>query len=177
PFLTSFVAEDSFLPRWLSKRGHRLVFSNGIILLTVLALTLLLVIGANLNALVPFYAIGVFTGFSMAGFGMARYHRRTKEPAWRRRLVINVTAGVYTALVVVIFAIVKFTEGAWLVVLVFPVLVFAFIRLNRRSRVEAEVLQDIGGRKPRRQPSYARRPVLVFVDALSLATAPGLRYV
>src|SRR5215467_7179927 len=71
PFLTSFVAEDSFLPRWLSKRGHRLVFSNGIVLLTVLALTLLLVVGANINALVPFYAIGVFTGFSMAGFGMA----------------------------------------------------------------------------------------------------------
>ena len=91
----------------------------------MLALTLLLVVGANINALVPFYAIGVFTGFSMAGFGMARYHRRTKEPGWRRRLVINFTAGVYTALVVVIFAIVKFTEGAWLVVVVFPVLVFA----------------------------------------------------
>ena len=78
PFLTSFVAEDSFLPRWLSKRGHRLVFSNGIIVLTVLALALLLVVGANVNDLVPFYAIGVFTGFSMAGFGMARYHRRTQ---------------------------------------------------------------------------------------------------
>ena len=78
PFLTSFVAEDSFLPRWLTKRGHRLVFSNGIIVLTVLALTLLLVVGANVNALVPFYAIGVFTGFSMAGFGMARYHQRTQ---------------------------------------------------------------------------------------------------
>ena len=106
PFLTSFVAEDSFLPRWLSKRGHRLVFSNGIIVLTVLALTLLLVVGANTNNLVPFYAIGVFTGFSMAGFGMARYHRKTKEPGWRRRRVINFTAGVYTALVVVIFAVV-----------------------------------------------------------------------
>src|SRR5262245_42573698 len=176
PFLTSFVAEDSFLPRWLSKRGHRLVFSNGIVLLTVLALTLLLVVGANINALVPFYAIGVFTGFSMAGFGMARYHRRTKEPAWRRRLVINFTAGVYTALVVVIFAIVKFTEGAWLVVVVFPVLVFAFIRLNRRYRVEAEVLQDIGGRKPRDPPNYARRTVLVFVDEFNLATIAGLRY-
>jgi amino acid transporter len=176
PFLTSFVAEDSFLPRWLSKRGHRLVFSNGIILLTVLALTLLLVVGANINALVPFYAIGVFTGFSMAGFGMARYHRRTREPAWRRRLVINFTAGVYTALVVVIFAVVKFTEGAWLVVVVFPVLVFAFIRLNRRYRVEAEVLQDIGGRKPRDPPNYARRTVLVFVDEFNLATVAGLRY-
>ena len=85
PFLTSFVAEDSFLPRWLSKRGHRLVFSNGIVLLAVLALALLLAVGANTNNLVPFYAIGVFTGFSMAGFGMARYHRREKEPGWRRR--------------------------------------------------------------------------------------------
>jgi amino acid transporter len=176
PFLTSFVAEDSFLPRWLSKRGHRLVFSNGIVLLTVLALTLLLVVGANINALVPFYAIGVFTGFSMAGFGMARYHRRTREPAWRRRLVINFTAGVYTALVVVIFAIVKFTEGAWLVVVVFPVLVFAFIRLNRRYRMEAEVLEDIGGRKPPDPPNYARRTVLVLVDEFNLATIAGLRY-
>src|SRR5207244_4424512 len=108
PFLTSFVAEDSFLPRWLSKRGHRLVFSNGIIVLTVVALALLLVVGANTNNLVPFYAIGVFTGFAMAGFGMARYHRKTKEPGWRRRLIINFACGVYTALVVVIFAIVKF---------------------------------------------------------------------
>jgi amino acid transporter len=176
PFLTSFVAEDSFLPRWLSKRGHRLVFSNGIIVLTILSLALVLVVGANTNNLVPFYAIGVFTGFAMAGFGMARYHRRTKEPAWRRRLVINFTAGVYTALVVVIFAIVKFTEGAWLVVVVFPVGVFAFIRLNHRYRMEAEVLQDIGGRKPPDPPNYARRTVLVFVDEFNLATIAGLRY-
>jgi amino acid transporter len=176
PFLTSFVAEDSFLPRWLSKRGHRLVFSNGIIVLTVLALALLLVVGANTNALVPFYAIGVFTGFAMAGFGMARYHRRTKEPAWRRRLVINFTAGVYTALVVMIFAIVKFTEGAWLVVVVFPVLVFTFIRLNRQYRAEAGVLENIGGRKPPDPPNYARRTVLVFVDEFNLATIAALRY-
>src|SRR5207247_7197121 len=84
PFLTSFVAEDSFLPRWLSKRGHRLVFSSGIIVLTVLALTLGLAVGFNVNHLIPFYAIGVFTGFSMAGFGMARYHGRHKGPGWRR---------------------------------------------------------------------------------------------
>ena len=75
PFLTSFVAEDSFLPRWLMKRGQRLVFSNGIIVLTVLSVTLIGVVGANVNALVPFYAIGVFTAFTMAGFGMAKYYR------------------------------------------------------------------------------------------------------
>jgi amino acid transporter len=176
PFLTSFVAEDSFLPRWLSKRGHRLVFSNGIIVLTVLALTLLLVVGANTNNLVPFYAIGVFTGFSMAGFGMARYHRRTKEPAWRRRFVINFIAGVYTALVVVIFAAVKFTEGAWLVVAVFPVMVFLLIRLNRQYRREAGVVEAISAGKPPDPPNYRSRTVLVLVDDFDLAAIAALRY-
>ena len=176
PFLTSFVAEDSFLPRWLSKRGHRLVFSNGIIVLTVLALALLLVAGANTNNLVPFYAIGVFTGFSMAGFGMARYHRRTKEPAWRRRLVINFACGVYTALVVVIFAIVKFTEGAWLVVAVFPVMVFVLVRLNRQYRLEAGTAGALGAGQPPDPPNFARRTVLVFVDDFDLAVIAALRY-
>jgi amino acid transporter len=119
PFLTNFVAEDAFLPRWLTKRGHRLVFSNGIIVLTVLSVSLILAVGANVNNLVPFYAIGVFTAFTMAGFGMAKYHHRHKEAGWRRKLVINFSAGVLSAIVVVIFAIVKFTEGAWLIV--FPV--------------------------------------------------------
>jgi amino acid transporter len=176
PFLASFVAEDSFLPRWLSKRGHRLVFSNGIIVLTVLALSLLLAVGANTNSLVPFYAIGVFTGFSMAGFGMARYHRRVKEQAWRRRRAINLTGGIYTALVVAIFAIVKFTEGAWVVVIVFPIGVYAFIRLNREYRMEAGVLENLEEHKPAPPPNYPRRTVLVFVDDFDLATIAAIRY-
>ncbi len=177
PFLSSFVAEDSFLPRWLSKRGHRLVFSNGIIVLTILAVALLLVVGANTNNLVPFYAIGVFTGFSMAGFGMVRYHTRTKEPGWRWRRVINFVAGVFTSLVVVIFAIVKFNEGAWLVVVVFPIGVYAFIRLNREYRMESQVLERIGDRpKPPEPPKYTRRVVYVLVDSFDLATIAALRY-
>jgi hypothetical protein len=180
PFLTSFVAEDSFLPRWLSKRGHRLVFSNGIIVLTILALALLFAVGANTNNLVPFYAIGVFTGFSMAGFGMVRYHLRQREQGWRRRLTVNLTGGIYTALVVVIFAVVKFTEGAWLVVVVFPIGVFAFIRLNRQYRTESRVLENIGVRRasgePPRQPNYTRRVVIVFVDDFDLSTIAALRY-
>ncbi len=180
PFLASFVAEDSFLPRWLSKRGHRLVFSNGIVVLTILALSLLLAVGANTNNLVPFYAIGVFTGFSMAGFGMVRYHLRRREQGWRRRLVINLTGGIYTALVVLIFAVVKFTEGAWLVIVVFPIGVFAFIRLNRQYRTESRVLENIGVRRasgePQRQSNYTRRVVIVFVDDFDLATLAALRY-
>ncbi len=163
PFLASFVAEDSFLPRWLTKRGHRLVFSSGIIVLTVVSLTLLIVVGANVNRLIPFYAIGVFTGFTMAGFGMARYHRRHRGPHWRRHFAISVTGGIYTGLVVMIFAIVKFTEGAWLVVVVFPLLVFAFIRLNRQYRMEATVLEGIGSRG-----GPARAADLLAADRLRL---------
>jgi amino acid transporter len=176
PFLASFVAEDAFLPRWLTKRGHRLVFSNGIVMLAVVSATLLAVVGSNVNRLVPFYAIGVFTAFTMAGFGMARYHSRHREPGWRRRRVINFSAGVTSAVVVLIFAITKFTEGAWVVVVLFPALVFALIRLNREYRMEASVLANIGAR-PRQDPvTYSRRTVLVFVDEFDLATLAALRY-
>ena len=176
PFLASFVAEDAFLPRWLTKRGHRLVFSNGIIVLTVVSLALIVTVGANVNNLVPFYAIGVFTGFSLAGFGMARYHARMKEPGWRRRRVINLSAGVLTALVVLIFAVTKFTEGAWLIVIIGPVGVFALIRLNRQYSLESQVLETISGRQPPPLPHYARRTILVFVDNFDLATLAALRY-
>ena len=180
PFLASFVAEDSFLPRWLTKRGHRLVFSNGIIILTVISLTLGLVVGFNVDGLVPFYAIGVFTGFSMAGFGMARYHLRTREPGWQRKLVINTIGGIYTVVVVLIFAVVKFTEGAWLIVIVGPVLVLALIRLNREYRAEAQVLETLGVRRASgvgpSQPNYTRRVVVVFVDDFDLSTIAALRY-
>ena len=181
PFLTSFVAEDSFLPRWLMKRGQRLVFSNGIIVLTVLSVTLIGVVGANVNALVPFYAIGVFTAFSMAGFGMAKYYRTHQGPGWRHKLVICFSSGVLTSIVVVIFAVVKFTSGAWLILIIFPVGVFALIRLNREYRTEARVLETIGERRAssggvQRPPNYSRRVVIVFVDDFDLSTIAALRY-
>jgi amino acid transporter len=180
PFLASFVAQDAFLPRWLTKRGHRLVFSNGIIVLTVVSLALILAVGANVNNLVPFYAIGVFTGFSVAGFGMSKYHLTHKERGWRRPLVINFSAGVLTAFVVLIFAVTKFTEGAWLIVVVGPILVFILMRLNREYRAEDQVLENIGDRRAAgivpRQPNYTRRVVLVLVESMDLATLAALRY-
>jgi amino acid transporter len=176
PFLTSYVAGDSFLPRWLLKRGHRLVFSNGIIVLTIASVSLLLIRGADVNELVPLYAIGVFTAFSMAGFGMARYQSKHRTPGWRRRMIINFSAGVLTVIVVAIFAIVKFTEGAWLVVVLFIVLVPALIRLNREYSAETEVLDTITGTQPPPPPHYTRRTVFVFVDSFDLATLAALRY-
>jgi amino acid transporter len=177
PFLANFVAEDAFLPRWLTKRGHRLVFSNGIVVLAVLSCALLAGAGANVNALVPFYAIGVFTAFTMAGFGMAKYHHTHREEHWRRKLVINFSAGVTSLIVVAIFVLVKFTEGAWLVVILFAIGVPALIRLNREYGMEAQVLERISDRpKPPAAPNYSRRTVFVFVDSFDLATIAALRY-
>ncbi|MDX6338810.1 MAG: hypothetical protein QOG05_6150 [Streptosporangiaceae bacterium] len=177
PFLANFVAEDAFLPRWLTKRGHRLVFSNGIIVLAVLSCALLAGAGANVNRLVPFYAIGVFTAFTLAGFGMAKYHQTHKEPHWRRKLVINFSAGLISLIVVLIFVVVKFTEGAWLVVILFAIGVPALIRLNREYGMEAQVLERISDRpKPPAAPNYTRRTVFVFVDSFDLATIAALRY-
>jgi len=116
----------------------------------------------------------------MAGFGMSKYHLTHKERGWRRRLVINFSAGVTTAFVVLIFAVTKFTEGAWLVVVVGPILVFVLMRLNREYRAEDQVLEDIGDRRAAgiapRQPNFTRRVVLVFVDSMDLATLAALRY-
>jgi amino acid transporter len=176
PFLTSYVAGDSFLPRWLLKRGHRLVFSNAIILLTVTSVALLIIKNADVNSLVPLYAIGVFTAFTMAGFGMAKYHHTHREPGWRRRFAINFSAGALSLVVVLIFAVVKFTEGAWVVLVLFVVLVPALIRLNAEYRAEAEVLETISGAQPPPPPHYSRRVVFVFVDSFDLATLAALRY-
>lgn len=175
PFLASFVAEDRFLPRQLTKRGHRLVFSNGIIVLTVLSVALLLFTGGSVNSLVPFYAIGVFTGFAMAGYGMTRHHLRYREAGWRHRLVINLSAGVAATVVVFIFAIAKFTEGAWLIVVVFPMLVGLLIRLNREYRAEAVILETVR-EDQLRAANYARHQLYVLVNGVDLAVVEALRY-
>jgi amino acid transporter len=175
PALASFVAEDRFLPRPLMKRGHRLVFSNGIITLTALSVALLILTGGSVNALVPFYAIGVFTGFSMAGYGMSKHHLKHREPGWPYKLVINFTAGLLSTVVVGIFAVAKFTEGAWLVVVVFPILVLGLMRLNKQYRAEASVLEMSRTHRPE-LAGYLSHKVLVFVDSVDLAELQALRY-
>jgi amino acid transporter len=175
PALASFVAEDRFLPRPLTKRGHRLVFSNGIITLTTLAVALLLVTRASVNALVPFFAIGVFTAFAMAGFGMSRHHYTHRGHGWHRKVLVNLSAGIMSAIVVGIFVVAKFTEGAWLVVVVFPFLVYGLIRLNQQYSAEASVLEMSRTERPE-LAKYARLRVFVFVDSVDLAEVEALRY-
>ena len=175
PALTHFVAEDRFLPRPLMKRGHRLVFSNAIILLTVLAVVLLIATGGGVNALVPMFAMGVFTAFSMAGYGMTKHHLTHRGPGWHYKLLINLSAGILSTSVVLIFAIAKFTEGAWLVVVVFPLLVLMLMRLNRQYRAEASVLETSLTERPD-FARHARHRVFVFVDSIDLAEIEAMRY-
>src|SRR6202034_3251185 len=175
PYLASFVAGDQFLPRQLTRRGHRLAFSNGILVLAVVAITLLLVTRARVSALVALYAIGVFTGFTMAGAGMVKHHLTHKEGHWRRSLAINGCAAFLSATVVLIFAIAKFTEGAWVVVVVGPIMFIGLIRLHRRYVAEEQLL-ELGASHATEAPILSRHVVVVLVDHFDLAVARALQY-
>jgi amino acid transporter len=175
PFLASFVAGDRFLPRQLTKRGHRLTFSNGIIVLAIVAIALLVVTDSDVTSLVAVYAIGVFTGFTMAGAGLSKYHLRHREPGWRHKLVINASASVMSLVVVGVLVVAKFSQGAWTVVVLFPILTFALIWLNRQYRNEAQQLER-GAAEASELPILRRHVVLVFVDRLDLASARAIQY-
>ena len=175
PNLASFVAQDAYLPRQLTRRGHRLVFSNGILVLAAVSIAILLITKASVDRLVAVYAIGVFTGFTMAGAGMVRYHLRMREPHWRVRTAINGFASVLSAIVVVIFAVTKFTQGAWTVVVLFPLLVFVLIRLHHTYQDEEAALEE-GVQNALEAPVLRHHQVVVLVERLDLATARALQY-
>jgi len=174
PLLCNFVATDGYLPRQLTKRGHRLAFSNGILLLAGGGIFLVLITAGSVEHLVAFYALGVFTGFTLAGFGMARYFKRTKPDNWRVKYVINWLAGSISLLIVIIFSVVKFTQGAWLVLLVSPILVISFLRLRRQYTNEQAALSV--RQEHERATSIARHDVTVLVDNVDLATVGAIRY-
>jgi amino acid transporter len=176
PFLVSFVAEDSFLPRTLTVRGHRLVFSNGIIVLAAASIVLLLATGAKVASLIPMYAIGVFTGFTMAGAGMTKHHLTNRDPGWKRSVVINATAGVVCLLVVVIFAVTEFTRGAWVVVVVMPILIYGLSRTNAQYRSEDAVLAEGAAAVACEAPVLRRHTAIVLVDRIDMATARAIQY-
>ncbi|HMD91944.1 MAG TPA: OB-fold nucleic acid binding domain-containing protein, partial [Trebonia sp.] len=109
-------------------------------------------------------------------FGMAKYHHTRREQGWRSKFVINFSAGALSLVVVIIFAVVKFTEGAWVVLVLFVVLVPALIRLNAEYRAETDVLETVSGEQEKPAPHYSRRTIFVFVDGFDLATLAALRY-
>ncbi|RKT08739.1 amino acid/polyamine/organocation transporter (APC superfamily) [Streptomyces sp. 1114.5] len=174
PFLASFVADDSFLPRSLTRRGHRLAFSNGILVLTAVSLALLLVTRGNVTELVSLYAIGVFTGFVMATAGLAKHHWQRREEHRLLKTAVNAAAATASAAVVVVFAVTKFTEGAWVVVILFPLGVWGLIRTNERYRTERTALEAAPATAT--TATRSRHVVMLLVDRLDLAVLAALSY-
>jgi len=175
PRLASFHAGDNFMPRWLTKRGHRLVFSNGIVGLAATAILLIIVTEAKVDRLIPLYAIGVFTSFTLSQAGMARHHIREKEPRWRWGLVVNGIGAVLSAVVDVIIAITKFKHGAWVIVVLVPIMVVFLVRLARQYELEGSQLEH-GVPEAVTAPVLRRHVALVFVDTLDLASARAIQY-
>ena len=175
PRLASFAAADSFMPRQLQKRGHRLVFSNGIISLSAAAIVLVIATDAKVSRLIPLYAIGVFTSFTLSQSGMAKHHLTHREEGWRRGLVINATGAVLSLVVDVIIAVTKFAEGGWVIIVAVPILVVVLLRLNRQYLgEEVELQRDAPGAAAAR--ILRRHVVVVFVNQLDLATARAIQY-
>ncbi len=134
PRLSSIIASDGYLPRQFANRGDRLVFSNGIVFLAGAAIGLIVAFGGVTNALIPLYAIGVFTSFTLSQAGMVRHHMKEREPGWRRSLVVNAIGSVATGIVTLIVAITKFTIGAWVPIVVVPLIILLFMAIRRHYR-------------------------------------------
>lgn len=126
PRLSSLLARDRFLPRQFANRGDKLVFSNGIIMLAVFSGILVIFFGGDTSRLIPLYAVGVFLSFTLSQLGMVRRWNRTRSPRWKKSIVVNAVGAVATFTVLCVFIATKFIHGAWIVVVVIPLLVIFF---------------------------------------------------
>jgi len=131
PVLASLLARDRYLPRSFAIRGDRLVFERGIWVLAIASAVLLVAVNGNTQALIPMFAIGVFTGFTLSQFGMVVHWRKTKPSGWKLRATLNLAGTFATGLATMLFVITKFVEGAWVVVLAVPAIIFLFGRIHR----------------------------------------------
>ncbi|MBX2861902.1 MAG: APC family permease [Vampirovibrio sp.] len=173
PRLAAILAEDGFLPRQLKNLGDKLVFSNGILILGVLSLFLIIIYQADTHALIPLYAVGVFLSFSLAQAGMVMDHLSKREPGWKRRLLINGVGALATGVVTIILAIEKWTEGAWMVIVLIALLILLFrsIRQHYQAVAKQLVLPETGY-----CPVSVEHTVLVLVSSLNKGTIPALEY-
>jgi amino acid transporter len=131
PRLSSILARDGYMPRQFAARGDRLAFSNGILALAVVAALLIWMFKGQTSALIPLYAIGVFVCFTLSQAGMVVHWFRSREPGWRWRAALNGVGALATALVSVVQVGTKFTEGAWIVVLLIPLIIYVLVRIHR----------------------------------------------
>ncbi|MDP8938467.1 MAG: APC family permease [Actinomycetota bacterium] len=140
PRLSSIIARDSYLPRQFMNQGDRLVFSNGVVFLAVAAGGLLIAFGGITTALIPLYAVGVFTSFTLSQSGMVKRHLNLREPGWRKNIVVNAVGATATFTVLLIVAVSKFAVGAWLPIVVIPLVIALFTAIRRHYDRVAEAL-------------------------------------
>ena len=174
PLLASFASGDALLPRQLRKRGHRLVYSNGIIALSAVAIFLIVAFQADTHALIPLYAVGVVTSFTLAQAGMTRRHLRLREPGWRGGVLVNGVGAAVTMVALVVIVVGKFTQGAWMVVIAIPLLVWLLLRIQQTygrelSQLKVQASQRLAPPKPRHE-------VVVLIEDLDQAALSALQY-
>ena len=172
PRLSAILARDRFMPRQFENRGDRLVFSNGIIVLGLLAALLLVAFDADVSRLIQLYVVGVFTAFTLSQTGMARHWVRKREGNWRRSIVINGVGAVATGTVLVVIAASKFLHGAWIVIVAIPVLVLVLRGINRHYEAVSRGLRR--GREDPRAAAVTR--VALVLTEFDAAAQQALGY-
>jgi amino acid transporter len=190
PTLSAIIAEDGYMPRQLAYRGSRLVFSRGILTLTAIASLLIIIFNASVTALIPLWAVGVFLSFTLSQAGMARHWWKNqhlvgdrpnteKSPVhrydrgWRWKLAINGLGAFTTAIVTLIFAITKFVDGAWIIVLLLPTLVGSFYAVHRHY---ASLAKDLSLESYGQPPPSKRHRVIIPIAAVHQGTLEALDY-
>jgi amino acid transporter len=173
PRLSSIIARDGYLPRQFANRGDRLVFSNGIVFLAVAAALLLIVFRGLTNALIPLYAVGVFTSFTLSQLGMVRHHQKEREAGWRRNAVINFVGAVATFVVLMIVAITKFLSGAWLSIFVVLIVIALFLAIHRHYQ---RVGRELAVEPEQVRPERLNHTVVVLVGRVHKGVLKALDY-
>ncbi|MEK7714602.1 MAG: amino acid permease, partial [candidate division NC10 bacterium] len=172
PRLAFFMARDGYLPRQFGTRGDRLVFSNGVVILTVIAIALVAVFRGSTHALIPLYAVGVFTSFTLSQASMVRRWVRTRPPGWWWRVAINGTGAVTTGTVLLVVAATKFVDGAWIVIVLIGLFMLMFLAIKSHyADVAGQLsLEDYDG------PPPMSHTVLVLVGDLHRGVVEALQY-
>ena len=172
PGLASIIARDGYLPRQFFNRGARLVFSNGVIFLASIAGILIVVFNGEISKLIPLYAFGVFTGFTLSQTGMVKHHLRHKVGRWRVSLAINALGAVATGAVALVVVVSKFTEGAWVPAVLIPMMVLAFRSIGKHyKKSRGAVVAPPGYRAPRETHT-----MVVLVGGVNKGVLRGVQY-
>ena len=173
PRLSSIIASDGYLPRQFANRGDRLVYSNGVVFLAVAAGALLIGFGGLTNALIPLYAVGVFTSFTLSQAGMVVRHRRLQEPGWKRNMIMNGVGSAATASVLLIVGVTKFAVGAWLPIIVIPAIV-ALLSVIRRHYDRVSAALAITPQEVRPEP--LNHTVILLVGRIHKGVLKAMAY-